>query len=83
MIGDFAGRFVNDLSLGSNVTKTSGCSKPGRYLEIGSSSAIAPFSTSIMTATEVTGLVIDAILKIESTPTGAWFATSRLPNAPL
>ncbi len=83
MIGDFAGRFVNDLSLGSNVTKTSGCSNPGKYFEIGSSSAIAPFSTSIITATDVTGFVIDAILKIESTAIGAWLATSRLPNAAL
>ncbi len=52
------------------------CTAPssGRYVAAGSSSFTFPASTSCMTATEVTGLVIEAIQKMPSraTPKAPW-----------
>ena len=49
----------------------------GRYLATGSPSSTRPSSTSIMTATDVIGLVIEAIEKMASAPSGSLAAASR------
>src|SRR5690348_16145346 len=57
-------------------------SKPARYFDTGSSSLSLPSSTSIMMATDVTGLVIEAMLKIAFVGIAMLCATSSLPAAP-
>ncbi len=49
---------------------------------MGASSDSSPDSTSCMAATAVTGLVIDAILKIVSSVMSTSSPTRALPNAP-
>ena len=53
----------------------------GRYFETGSSTESLPASCIIMTAVPVTGLVIEAIQKIESTFIGIVFPRSASPWA--
>ena len=65
----------------SGVRTTVGDASSGSQCPTGSSSAIRPSSTSIMTAAATTGLVIDAIRKIESRAIGAVPSTSAEPTA--
>jgi hypothetical protein len=58
-------------------------SNAGKYCEIASSRPMSPCWTSIMTATDVTGFVIEAMRKIESVAIGTPAATFCLPNAPV
>ena len=53
----------------------------GKYVASSSSSFSLPSSTSIMMATEVTGLVIDAMLKIVSLAIGALRSVLLRPKA--
>ena len=53
----------------------------GTHLAASSSRPILPSSTSIITPIDVTGLVIDAMRKIESLAIGTFLPTSCLPNA--
>ena len=55
----------------------------GRYFATSSSSVSLPSSTSIMMAAEVTGLVIDAMLKIVSFVIGVLLSVLLWPNASL
>jgi hypothetical protein len=62
--------------LPSPLTATRVSRKAGMYLDTGSVMAIFPSSTSIMMATLVIGLVIDAMRKIVSVFIGRFFSTS-------
>ena len=65
----------------AGVRTTTGAASSGSHRWTGSSSAIRPSSTSIMTAAAVIGLVIDAMRKIESPPMGAPPGTPAVPTA--
>lgn len=69
MIGRTAGTTSSTGLAG--VRTTIGSASSGSHRSTGSSSAIRPSSTRTMTAAAVTGLVIDAIRKIESLAIGA------------
>jgi hypothetical protein len=60
------------------------CNEPssGMYVDAGSSSFSLPCSTNCMAATEVTGLVMDAMTNRESALTSTPDLESRLPTAP-
>lgn|GEM_PF-7002488 len=78
MIDLLAGTVATSFSvsyLGSPRTRKSLSS--GRYFDIGSSSPIFPCSTSLITQTQVMGLVIEAIAKIVSTVIGSLLSRFR------
>ena len=78
MIGRVAGTVAISSpwsSLGSPSTRMSFSS--GRYFSTGSSSPILPCSTRVITATQVIGLLIEAIAKIVSSVMGLLLARSR------
>ena len=64
-----------------NVLMTTGFLYLGKYFATSSSSVSFPSSTSIMMATDVTGLVIDAILKIVSFAIGVLLIVRLFPKA--
>ena len=65
----------------AGVRTTAGDASSGSHRPIGSSSAIRPSSTSIITAAAVMGLVIEATRKIESLAIGKVPSTSAEPAA--
>ena len=65
----------------AGVRMTTGDASSGSHGPTGSSSAIRPSPTSIITAAAVMGLVIEAMRKIESRPIGAVPSTSAEPAA--
>ena len=77
-----AGRVSWAPSASSNLVMTGRLSKPVIYFDTGSSSFSLPSSRSIMIATEVIGLVIEAMLKMASTDMGTLRSASSLPAAP-
>src|SRR5580765_953223 len=62
---------------------TSGSFHFGRYFATSSSSVSLPSSTSIMMAVEVTGFVIEAMLKMVSLAIGVFLSVLLRPNASL
>src|SRR4051812_1095030 len=83
VIGRFAGRVSYVASVSLNLLMTSGSLYFGRYFATSSSSFSFPSSTSIITATDVIGLVIDAMLKIVSFVIGVRSSVLLTPNASL
>ena len=79
MIGRTAGTTSSTGLAG--VRTTTGSASSGSHWPTGSSSAIRPSSTSIMTAAAVMGLVIEAMRKIESLAIGQVPPTSAEPTA--
>src|SRR5262247_4364698 len=65
----------------AGVRTTAGDASSGSHCPAGSSSAIRPSSTSIITAEAVMGLVIEATRKIESLAIGGVPSTSVEPAA--
>ena len=82
VIGRAAGRVSYVASFSLNFVITRRLSKPGKYFDTGSSSFSFPSSSKIMPATDVTGLVIEAIAKMAFTGIAILWATSSLPAAP-
>ena len=76
-----AGRVSNVPRASSTAVRIFGRPNRGRYFDTGSSTPTFPSSTSIITAVEVIGLVIDAMRKMESFCIARSRATSCLPNA--
>ena len=66
----FAGRTVYAPVLASKLSNTFRFASCGRYFSAGSSRLSRPCSTSCITASDVTGFVIDAMRKIVSTVIG-------------
>ncbi len=78
MTGRLAGT-VETSSLVSSLAlpRTRRSFSSGMYFDTGSSSRSLPCSTSVITAVQVIGLVIEAIAKIVSSVIGALLARSR------
>ncbi len=81
MIGLVAGRVSYVPAASSTLLSTCGLLNAGRYFDTSSSRPSFPSSTSIITPTEVTALVIDAMLKIVSFFISRALAVLILPNA--
>src|SRR6185436_587280 len=78
----FAGRTRYSPLAGSKASTIFTPASSGRYLSAGSSRPILPCSTSCISATEVTGLVIDAMRNSASVVSTRPLAESVTPNAP-
>ena len=78
-----AGRTLYAPVAVSNDSNTVRFASSGRYFSAGSSRAKRPCSNSCIAATDVTGLVIEAIRKIASAVIGRSWPTSALPKTPV